>query len=845
VRAIALGLGLTYIIVFANCSSAEIVIQRKEQNGVLLQQNTLKEEVETVPEQIQINRHQQRVLLPNFATPPNTLGQERAVEQDPDQVFREVIADGWRYYQAKEYSKAIDCFTAGSKTVEKDTRQNALFGLAYCFMKLGRSHKAIALFNDLFNQGYKPQDSGAALLQLLFKVNRLQEARKLLKRMPATVVKKWQLRLLPHRLSLLNDQELMKALTAYNRSQLAGPTLVELGKGLLWQRLDQGKKDTSIYQQLAETLVALDPDDSKAVALLAWNCYQQKDYGCSNRYFNQLLKRDPLNNEYLLGLGYGLKAIGNPLDAIAALRHFPGKLDDKTRDLFVDLYLALAQDAYKAAEFNPAEKYLESAAKMDPERSDVQELLCWVRYQLGRPESLLDLLLAKYIQQPGTGTARAYFEILQSTGREREKDLFIAELAKSDNPDLRGIAADDYYSKGWPIRAASINRDIRTCYAGCDKPQIDNTISLRWRKGDIGSSRLDVMSYTANAQIPTSDGRQWEIQMSPLYLSSGTVEEGSVIGSYYRMLLDPHTNTREIGSSTDVLQLDLATSQESNSPWRFQLGTTPIGGPIAPQPTFSIDFFGEKWGLDVKQEPVRESRLSWVGMEDPYSQNNWGRVLRTGPEVQRRYSLDGPWWISVKSEYKYYWGENVESNQHLAASVSWGKSDLWLQLNRTVGLFAGAKGFERNSNFYTYGHGGYFSPALMFIAGPFINLAGRSCSDFWWDGHLSAGYEYYRTDDAPRYWHPDYQVSASTSQSINDVNKQYTGSEGSQLAVDGRLRGLYHLGGSWFLGAEAAINNSSNFTEIQAAVMLRYRFGEGGAFCLTPQRIDDAFIPIK
>ena len=80
---------------------------------------------------------------------------------------------------------------------------------------------------------------------------------------------------------------------------------------------------------------------------------------------------------------------------------------------------------------------------------------------------------------------------------------------------------------------------------------------------------------------------------------------------------------------------------------------------------------------------------------------------------------------------------------------------------------------------------------------------------------------------------------------VIDITQRYPGSEESNLAVDARLRGLYSLGGSWFVGAELAINNSSDFTEFQGALMLRYRFGQGAAFCFTPSQNESSFIPIR
>ncbi|RPH43883.1 MAG: hypothetical protein EHM86_00570 [Desulfobulbaceae bacterium] len=917
-RAFTLPLSLVCIVVFADCSSAGVEVLRKEQVGVTVHRGVEKRTVETSSDQSRIDRRENTVTLPDFATSQNELGGERAVQEDPDQKLRVTIGEGWHHYKAKEYNKALACFTAGSEATDVETRQNGLSGLAYTFMRLGQDRKAVALFADLFEQGYRPEETGAALVQLLIETDRIEEAREVLERVPVIVAKRWrnplerkilrrqmdaaisaanptailevlkrnhkklklceeteqyykaalvlqkkgvmvpagnllqalascrmkdkewQLRLLSHRLRPMGDKELVQALGAQVRSSnLARPDLLKLGKSMLWQRLERSKPDSPIYRQLAQALVDLDPNDVMAVPLLAWSCYQQGDYTCSISSFRWLLAREPHNQEYLLGLCYGLQASGRPLEAIMAIREFPGKVGEQPRTQLVNLYFELGQKEYEASRFTTAEAHLNSAAEVDPGRRDVQELLSWARYRLGRPESLLALLLAQYKHKPGIGTAQVYVDILKATGRDSEKNLFMAELAKSDNPDLRRMAADDYYLRGWPMSAAFIAGDSHTCYAGCDKPQIDNTLSFRAREGDSGSSRLFAMAYTADVQSPTPAGRLWDVRLSPIHLDNGEFQDRPLIGSSYRMLYDSQVDVRESNPTIDVLQLDMGIRQEGDFPWQIRLGTTPISGPVEPRPTFLLSFWNEKWRLNLEQEAVRESRLSWVGMEDPYSQNSWGRVLRTGAELERTFSLKGPWWFSVASEYKYYWGEHVADNQQLSASVSWGKTDQWLGMTRDVGLFLETKGFERNTNFYTYGYGGYFSPELMLIAGPFIHVTKERSSDFWWDGSLSTGYTYHRAASAPRYWEPD------SSMPVTDIIQRYSGSEESNLAVDARLRGLYSLGGAWFVGAELAINNSSDFTEFQGALILRYRFGQGTAFCLTPRQNENSFIPIR
>ena len=155
-------------------------------------------------------------------------------------------------------------------------------------------------------------------------------------------------------------------------------------------------------------------------------------------------------------------------------------------------------------------------------------------------------------------------------------------------------------------------------------------------------------------------------------------------------------------------------------------------------------------------------------------------------------------------------------------------------------------GFEHNVNFFTYGHGGYYSPELMIIAGPFIRLTSKNSGRFWWDGQLSMGYSYRKTASAPHYWKTgDYYTSGLSADADDDIAQVYEGDSESQLTVDARLMGLYNLGSSWFLGAEAGINNSSDFTELQAAVFLRYRFGGGNALCVSTSQTNTSFVPIR
>jgi len=68
---------------------------------------------------------------------------------------------------------------------------------------------------------------------------------------------------------------------------------------------------------------------------------------------------------------------------------------------------------------------------------------------------------------------------------------------------------------------------------------------------------------------------------------------------------------------------------------------------------------------------VKDSILSYVGQNDPYSNDEWGRVTRNGIEAARPGRSGGQWWVSGAAGYDYYMGDSVWDNQavHLDAAV--------------------------------------------------------------------------------------------------------------------------------------------------------------------------------
>jgi hypothetical protein len=86
---------------------------------------------------------------------------------------------------------------------------------------------------------------------------------------------------------------------------------------------------------------------------------------------------------------------------------------------------------------------------------------------------------------------------------------------------------------------------------------------------------------------------------------------------------------------------------------------------------------------------------------------------------------------------------------HLDAAI--GRTQTLDQDEFSYGLFFSIQHFRRNSDFYTYGHGGYYSPELMTMIGPFARYRTAACRDYWFDLQASAGWLHQRLDRSPFY----------------------------------------------------------------------------------------------
>ncbi len=634
----------------------------------------------------------------------------------------------------------------------------------------------------------------------------------------------WQKRVLREQLHLLSNEELLAVATTQHGAKIAEQSRKSLLREVLWRRFDQLEKGTPEYESFVQVLYAQDPNNPEAAALAAWSCYQRGDYKCAEELFYGLVRKSP-SDDALLGLVYSLQQRASFSEALDVLAQHPEKNNTTFNQLRFDLHATLGGNLYQRKRYEEAVEHLQQALIYQPEDMDLTDMILWSRYHLGEIQPLTDSLWQQYEENNSADIAKVLSDLLEKRNDPVFTRKVMERYATSDIESVQKLAGDYVFGQKHPVLANQIYQG-QSPYAGSAVPALNSMFLFRSKGGDAGTSKLNVATLMLKQQFSTTPGKIWSAALFPLYLDSGALPQDLPVGTAFRHLQGMEGDPEAWQDHALTWGWRGGLQIEGETDWEIEIGSTPLGGIVAPTVVGTLQGSGSDWLLAVERDPVRDSMLSWIGQTDPYSDREWGRIVQTGLRGARTISLSD-WWLTFEGEYAWYQGENVEENSSLTASVSGGATSNWGSFDRSTGLFLFARGFNLNSNFYTFGHGGYYSPATQIIAGPFFRLVTTSAHSYWLDASLSAGLNYRKTDDAPHYTELGSLGIDASDPAWQDVSGVYQGETETGLGVDARIRGLVPLSKGWFVGGEATVNNVDDFTQWQVAVLLRYRFGEG------------------
>jgi len=370
----------------------------------------------------------------------------------------------------------------------------------------------------------------------------------------------------------------------------------------------------------------------------------------------------------------------------------------------------------------------------------------------------------------------------------------------------QAILADDGIS---PAQRAL--NDIR----GSRAAHVRQGLSLRSNDSEPGLSKLSDVEMPFQADFPVGDGRI-ALGVTLVTLDAGRMNDEASTrfggGAASAAGVGPQ---REEGVGLSIAYM------KPEAGFNADIGSTPIGfeyktavgGISIERPLQGSAHM--RYGAALSRRAVTESLTSFAGTTDLREGLSWGGVTANGGRVQLSYDDDEVGMYSYASAHRLL-GHHVKSNAR--AELGGG---VYRYLHNepdrkaTVGLSASVLGYANNQGFYTYGHGGYFSPQRYAALGIPVSWAQRS-DHFTWQFKGSIGIQSFQHNGA------DYFPNDPIRQAASGL--RYAEQSNSGFGYSLEATGEYRFGRKLFVGGAFVLDNSRDYRQYNAGMYMRYLF---------------------
>ncbi len=355
----------------------------------------------------------------------------------------------------------------------------------------------------------------------------------------------------------------------------------------------------------------------------------------------------------------------------------------------------------------------------------------------------------------------------------------------------------------------------------------------RGRQGESGMSGLTDVQAPVEMKFPAGDGMM-AVRLTPTAVGAGTPE--TTYGTLSRFGGGPATAldmpTRSPGSQGSG-GVGVGIAYETTK-LAVDVGTLPLGfrqNDIMGGVRYRMDL-SDQVSLtgDLSRRPVTDSVLSFAGARDARTGEKWGGVSSNGARLDLTWD-DGDFGAYAVGALAALQGHSVQSNSR----VELGGGMYWRVLRTTdsvftAGLNVTAMGYNKNLRYFTYGHGGYFSPQQFLAMSVPFDWAQRS-------GRLSyqikgaLGVQYFKENAAPYFPTSAARQSAaaqaaSDAEAFGEVGTSatavYPGQSKTGLGYNLGLAMEYQLHPQLFLGSHLALDNARNYRQFTGGLYLRY-----------------------
>ncbi|TYP63581.1 cellulose biosynthesis protein BcsC [Stutzerimonas stutzeri] len=353
-------------------------------------------------------------------------------------------------------------------------------------------------------------------------------------------------------------------------------------------------------------------------------------------------------------------------------------------------------------------------------------------------------------------------------------------------------------------------------------PYLVQGLQVSGNDSESGLGRLTRTEAPAEANLPMGNARI-AVRVTPVALNASGIGEDarSRFGAGPLASADSPGSQKASGVGIGVayahegigLKADLGTT-----PLGFLYDTT-VGGVSLERPIGSTG--NAHWKAGASRRAVTDSLLSFAGTEDKRTGQQWGGVTANGVRGELGYD-DGNVGTYGYAAAHVLKGNNVSDNNRaeLGGGVYWYLSNTEDQ-KLTLGASSTAFSYSENQSYYTYGHGGYFSPQTFFALSMPVSWSQRY-ERFSYQLKGSVGLQFIDQDDAD-YFPNDSDLQAAAS-GVLGRPAVHAGSSKTSLGYSLYGAGEYRMTPNFVLGGHLGLDNAQDYRQWNTGLYLRYLF---------------------
>jgi len=359
------------------------------------------------------------------------------------------------------------------------------------------------------------------------------------------------------------------------------------------------------------------------------------------------------------------------------------------------------------------------------------------------------------------------------------------------------------------------------------QPRIEIGLDLLSKSSSDGTSTFRGREIPLVAWIPVGyDGHAF------VHADKVNLDAGSLPADFYEASLFGTVDLRQTNLAAPVQQRASGTNVGigyQGEQWRYDVGMIGMGFPVSNvvggvQRKWSID--GVDYSIGFARRPQVSSLLSYAGAVDPVSGRKWGGVTDNAVTASVSTKIEDNYLFATAS-YGLLRGENTKDNDRLSLRTGIDR-DVYRSKDLIVntGLTLSYLQYDNNQSFYTFGHGGYYSPQGSTSLSLPLQVNGRA-EKLSYMVRASVSYSQTKEDDAPLYPNdPALQTQAESSALFPAYydNAFHPGGNGGGFGYSFRAVSEYRVTPHWTVGGRVDIDRSAYYTPSSLLVYLRYHF---------------------